>query len=77
MIAPMIMSMLDLEALCGAEDVEAAAKQAVETVKKENGYLFETDRPPVYARSTGTNIQQPEAPATLAGALRERFEKKK
>ena len=72
--AKAIKALLDLPALQENPD---ELHTALQTLKKENGYLFENDRPPVYARSTGTNIQQPEAPATLAGALRDRFEKKK
>ena len=72
--AKAIKALLDLPAL--QEDPDTL-ETALGALKKENGYLFESDRPPVYARSTGTHTYQPEAPATLASALRERFERKK
>ena len=72
--AKAITALLDLEALRAAPDT---LEEALNGVKKENGYLFHADRPPLYPPSTGTNPQLHQAPDTLAGALRERFEKKK
>lgn len=66
-----ITALLDLEALCGAEDVEAAAKQAVETVKKENGYLFAGA--PGFAPGAGAVQVTEEGPTTLSEALKEKF----
>ena len=69
-----IMALLDLQALQQAEDLSAAAQQAVETVKADCGYLFETV--PGYAPGTGSmQARAEEEPQTLAGALREKFAK--
>ena len=69
-----IRALLDIPAL---QENPEGLEEALLALKKENGYLFEADRPPVYPRATGTRTHQPETPATLASALRERFEKRK
>ena len=67
-----ITALLDLQALQQAEDLQAAAQQAVETVKADCGYLFETV--PGYAPGTGSmQVSSGEEPQTLAGALKEKF----
>ena len=67
-----ITALLDLQALQQAEDLSAAAQQAVETVKADCGYLFETV--PGYAPGTGSmQVSSEEEPQTLAGALKEKF----
>ena len=66
-----ITALLDLQALQQAEDMQAAARQAVEQVRRECGYLFQTV--PGYAVGTGAMEAQEEEPVTLAGALREKF----
>ena len=70
-----ISALLDMEKIGAEENVAAAAEDAVKQLKKEHGYLFAADKPPVYARSTGTAERQPAQPVTLAGALRERMRK--
>ena len=74
-----ITALLDVEALRNSENQQAAMEQALEQMKKENGYLFDTaPTPPPYARGTGAQMgAETKAPGTLAGALRERFEKER
>lgn len=69
-----IMALLDLPALQENPDELEAALAAL---KQENDYLFEPDKPAVYAKGTGTQPAPKNAPTTLAGALKERFERKK
>ena len=67
-----IAALLDMQALTGAEDMAAAAEQAVAQAKKENGYLF--DGAPAYAAGTGASSGFVlEEPQSLADALREKF----
>ena len=67
-----IAALLDLQALQESEDVSAAARQAVEKIKQECGYLFAVA--PGYAPGTGAmEVREEEEPMTLAGALREKF----
>ena len=67
-----ITALLDLQALQQAEDLQAAAQQAVEKVKRECGYLFDTL--PGFAPGTGAvQLGAEEEPQTLAGALKEKF----
>ena len=69
-----ICALLDLEALAKAEDLKAAAAEAVAAVKAENGYLFESRQPPRYAVNTGkADPAAGNEPTTLAGALRQRM----
>jgi len=77
--AKAITALLDVDALRNSENQQAAIEQALETLKQESGYLFEAAQtPPSYARGTGSQMGAAErAPATLAGALRERFEKER
>ena len=74
--AKAITALLDVEALRGSEDQAKAINEALENLKKDNGYLFEDDKtPPPYAPNTGIGTPPPEGPATLAAALRERYSK--
>lgn len=72
-----ISALLDVEGLRASQDPASAVAQALEQLRKESGYLFEEEATaPPYARNTGAQVQPPaKVPATLAGALRERFEK--
>ena len=75
--AKAITAMLDLDTLRESEDQQAAINAALEELKKESGYLFEEEgTPPPYAPGTGKNNPSPAAPTTLAGALREKYDKK-
>jgi len=72
--AKAITALLDVAAL---QEDPAGIEKALDALKAENGYLFEDGAvPPVYARGTGAPTAPRPAPTTLAGALRERFEKK-
>lgn len=72
-----ITALLDVDALRQSQDPQAAIQEAVEQLKKESGYLFDSEpTPPPYARGTGTQLSgREEYPQTLAGALKERFTK--
>lgn len=70
-----ISALLDMDAIGKSEDVEKALEAAISQLKKDSGYLFEAVQPPKYARFTGVKETVPAAPATLAGALRERMRK--
>lgn len=74
-----ILALLDREALRESENRQQDILAAVEALKKSDGYLFEDqDTPPLYARGTGSFAgAQKKMPATLAGALKERFEKER
>ena len=76
--AKAITALLDVDALKGSEDQPKAIEQALESLKKENSYLFdETQTPPPYARGTGATYGAEEnSPVTLAGALRLKYERK-
>lgn len=69
-------ALLDREALLGHADREAAIGEALAELKKSCGYLFESPVPPLYAPGTGAAPTEPQAPQSLAAALRERFERK-
>ena len=73
-----IMALMDVDALKESEDQPNAIAQALEVLKKEQSYLFdETQTPPPYARGTGaTQGAEENSPATLAGALRLKYERK-
>ena len=72
-----ITALLDVEQLQKSENQTQAIEEALENLKKESRYLFEGDVPPPYARGTGAYTgRQEDRPTTLAGALREKFERK-
>ena len=74
--AKAIAALLDVETLKGSEDQPKAINAALEALKKENSYLFDDGgTPPPYARGTGTGNPAPTGTDTLAGALRERYNK--
>ena len=70
-----ISALLDMDAISQSQNVETALTDALEELKKDSGYLFQSAMPPQYARFTGTQ-EQPVKATTLAGALRERMRKK-
>ena len=75
--AKAITALLDLDALKKSENQRGAIEAALEALKQDSRYLFEGDVPPPYARGTGAfNGPQEKHPTTLAGALREKFERK-
>ena len=75
--AKAITALLDVEALKASENQADAIEAALEALKKDSRYLFEGDVPPPYARGTGAyNGAKENHPTTLAGALREKFERK-
>lgn len=75
--AKAITALLDVDALKASENQAAALEEALENLKKDCGYLFQTETPPPYARGTGAvGPEENRSPANLAGALLERFERK-
>ena len=69
-----VAALLDVEAIRASEDPALAAQKAVQQLKQEQDYLFVTAAPR-YAAGTGTgNFEKPE-PQTLAGALKEKFQR--
>ena len=73
--AKAITALLDLDALKESDDRQAAVTKALEALKAEANYLFDGETPPPYARGTGTQLKE-NAPTDLAGAIREKFERK-
>ena len=71
--AKAIAALLDVESLKGSDDPKAAIDQAITALKKDSGYLFAGPGQAPYAPGTGTGAFAPEAPQTLAGALKEKF----
>ena len=73
-----IAALLDTEALRDCENQQDAIKEALQKLKNDCGYLFDEEQPqPLYARGTGARTgEENKEPATLAGALREKFERK-
>lgn len=72
-----ICALMDLDTLRQCSDRQKEIEQAVTQLKKENDYLFENQTPPPYVGVTGTQYTIPRTqPADLAGALREKFERK-
>ena len=71
-----IAALLDVDTLKGSKNQEADIKAALEGLKKDSGYLLDEEgTPPPYAPGTGTGNPPPAAADTLAGALRERYNK--
>ena len=70
--AKAICALLDTDALRGNPE---AIAEAVESLRAEAPYLFESkSTPPLFAQRTGAQSARPEeGPATLAGALKERM----
>ena len=75
--AKAITALLDVDALKTSENQQTALEEALQTLKQECSYLFQVETPPPYARGTGAMAQEThKGPATLAGALLEKFERK-
>lgn len=75
--AKAITALLDVETLKSSENQQVALEEALENLKQDCAYLFQTEAPPPYARGTGAMAQETnKASATLAGALLEKFERK-
>ena len=72
-----IMALLDTDALKASDDRKAAIGEALSALQKTDGYLFGSITPPPYAAATGSRQKgNLTMPADLAGALREKFERK-
>ena len=69
-------ALLDVDTLKESEHPEEAVAEALKGLKKECAYLFKSEQPPLYAAGTGTVRNTAAEPETLAGALREKFERK-
>lgn len=75
--AKAIAALLDVDAIRSGENQQTALEEALSALKKDCDYLFQTETPPPYARGTGAeNPHETKAPATLAGAILEKFERK-
>ena len=58
--AKAITALLDVDALKASKDQSADLKSALEALKKDSGYLFESEEtPPPYAAGTGTGGRPP------------------
>lgn len=70
--AKAIAALLDMDTLRASKNQDADLKDAVEALKKENGYLFESGTPAPYAAGTGsqsmTTKHTPEVNAIRAAA---------
>ena len=53
--AKAIAALLDVDTLRASKNQEADIRAALEALKKDNGYLFESETPPPYSNGTGTN----------------------
>lgn len=72
-----ITALLDIDGIKASENQPQALEEALQTLKEECSYLFQTETPPPYARGTGAAAPDThKTPATLAGALLEKFERK-
>ncbi len=72
-----ITALLDIDGIKASENQPQALEEALQTLKQECDYLFQTANPPPYARGTGAAAPEThKTPATLAGALLEKFERK-
>ena len=72
-----ITALLSLDTLRQSENPQEAVSTALEELKQSDGYLFAHQAPPPYARGTGARdrADQPQT-ASLAGALRDKYERK-
>lgn len=70
-----ISALLDMDGIAQSQNVETALTEALEALKKDSGYLFQSPMPPQYARFTGAQ-ELPQKANTLAGALKERMRRK-
>ncbi len=75
--AKAITALLDVDSLKSSENQQADLEEALRSLKQEHSYLFQSETPPPYARGTGAAApNENKSPATLAGALLEKFERK-
>ena len=75
--AKAITALLDLDTLKASEDPKTALEDALTELKQECSYLFQAQTPPPYASQTGAQVPEThKSPASLAGALLEKFERK-
>ena len=75
--AKAITALLDVETLKSSENQQTDLEEALRDLKQEHAYLFQSETPPPYARGTGAAAPtENKSPATLAGALLEKFERK-
>ena len=74
--AKAITALLDMQALQQSQDPQADTAAALAQLKQQHDYLFEAAKAPPYAAATGTAVPAAKAPVSLAGALKERFEKR-
>ena len=70
-----IEALLDKDAIFGREDPRKAAAEALQAIKKECSYLFDSPRIPPFSRSAGTGEREIPTPVTLAGALKARMKR--
>ena len=68
-----IEALLDLDAIGGSEDLQAAMDAAVRDLKARESYLFSGPQAPGYAAGTGSHSPHSGSPMTLAEALRAKF----
>ena len=66
-------ALLDTAALQQADDPAAAAQEAVNQLKKDSAWLFESQVSAPYAPGTGTGSFTAPEPKTLAEALKAKF----
>lgn len=71
-----ISALLDIDTLRASKNQEADIKAALEALKKDNDYLFETQTPPPYSSSAGKTPPEQSTPTSLAGVLREKYQPK-
>ena len=75
--AKAITALLDIETLKTSENQTDDLEAALQQLKQDCSYLFQSETPPPYARGTGAITPETNrSPATLAGALLEKFERK-
>ena len=67
-------AMLDIDTIKNADEPHKALEQALRQLKAESGYLFESTPPPCASDVGGRQTQQ--KPVTLAGAIRQKYERK-
>ena len=72
-----IAALLDIDGIKASENQPQALEEALQILKQNCDYLFQSETPPPFARSTGAATPEThKTPATLAGALLEKFERK-
>ena len=70
-----ISALLDTAEIFGAEDFQGALQAALEQVKTDCGYLFDSPPIPPFSRQAGAGDRALQQPVTLAGALKARMKK--